>query len=100
MDLVDLIVEKRDVIKNTCAKHGATEVRIFGSCARDDYKEQSDIDVLLVLPKITDGFEWAGRLADIKDELKLLLGVEVDVVDEASLQGRMRDRILKEAVSL
>lgn len=63
MDLVDLIVEKRDTIKQTCAKYGATAVRVFGSCARDDYDGKSDIDVLVQLPANLDVFEWTGRLS-------------------------------------
>jgi len=34
MDLVDLMVEKKQDIKRTCARYGATAVRVFGSCAR------------------------------------------------------------------
>jgi predicted nucleotidyltransferase len=100
MDLVDLIVEKRDAIKAVCAKYGASAVRIFGSCARDDYDEQSDIDVLIQMPNGLDVFDWIGRLLDIEEELKQLLQVDVDVVDEGSLKGRTRERVLKEAVSL
>ena len=100
MDLVDLIVEKKDAIKLTCAKYGAKAVRIFGSCARDDYNEKSDIDVLVQMEREPSGFKYFARLADLEDELKKLLGVDVDVVDETGLKGRMRDRVLKEAVSL
>ena len=100
MDLVDLIVEKREVIKQTCAKYGAKTVRVFGSCARDEYDEKSDIDVLVQMPRDIGGLEYFGRLGDLEDELKQLLGVDVDLVDEASLKGRTRERILKEAVSL
>ncbi len=100
MDLVDLIVENRDAIKATCAKYSATIVRIFGSCARDDYDEKSDIDVLVRFPDTLNGFDYFGALGDLEDDLKILLGVDVDVVDEASLKGKTRDRILKEAVSL
>lgn len=100
MDRVDLIVEKRDAIKKVCAKHGATAVRIFGSCARDDYDDKSDIDVLVRFPGTLRGFDYFGALGDLEDELKELLGVNVDLVDEANLKGRSRERILKEAVSL
>lgn len=100
MDLVDLIVQKRKVIKDTCAKHGATRVRIFGSCARDDYNDKSDIDVLVKMPERIKAFEWAERLGNLEDELTKLLGVNVDVIDESSLKGKTRERILKEAVSL
>ena len=100
MDLVDLIVENKDAIKATCTRYGATTVRVFGSCARDDYDEKSDIDVLVQLPSTLRGFDYFGTLGELEDELKELLGVDVDVIDEASLKGRSRERILKEAVSL
>jgi predicted nucleotidyltransferase len=100
MDLVDLIVEKRDAIKAACAKYGATAVRVFGSCARNDYDDKSDIDVLVRFRADVKGFDYFGALGDLEDELKALMGVNVDVVDEASLKGKTRDRILKEAVAL
>ena len=100
MDLVDLIVEKREAIIATCHKYGATAVRVFGSCARDDYDEKSDIDVLVRFPESLTGFDYFGALGDLEDDLKELLGVDVDLVDEASLNGRTRDQILKEVVSL
>jgi predicted nucleotidyltransferase len=100
MDLVDLIVEKKQAIKQTCSKYGATAVRVFGSCARNDYDEKSDIDVLIQMPKELTGIKYFARLADLESELKQVLGVDVDVVDEASLKGQMRERVLKEAVSL
>lgn len=100
MDLVDLIVEKRDAIKGACLKHGAVSIRVFGSCARSDYDENSDIDVLVKFSPSLRGFDYFGALGDLTDELKELLGVKVDVVDEASLKGRVREIILKEAVAL
>jgi predicted nucleotidyltransferase len=100
MDQVDLIVEKKQAIKQTCLKYGATAVRVFGSCARNDYDEKSDIDVLVRLPKELTGIKYFARLADLENELKNVLGVDVDVVDEASIKGKLRDRVLKEAVSL
>lgn len=100
MDLVDLIVEKRDLIKATCERHGATAVRIFGSCARNDYDKRSDIDVLVRMPKTLRGFDYFGTLGNLEDELRDLLGVKVDLVDEASLKGKRGERILKEAIAL
>ncbi len=41
MDIVDQLVEKRDEILAICARHGASNVRVFGSCARDDYDEKA-----------------------------------------------------------
>lgn len=100
MKLVDLIVEKREAIIAVCNRYGATEVRIFGSCARDESDGASDIDVLVKLPETLRGFDYFGTLGELEDELNELLGVRVDLVDEASLKGPKRDRILLEAVSL
>lgn len=100
MKLVDLIVEKREAIIAVCNRYGATEVRIFGSCARDESDGASDIDVLVKLPETLRGFDYFGTLGELEDELNELLGVKVDLVDEASLKGPKRDRILLEAVSL
>jgi predicted nucleotidyltransferase len=96
MDPVDLILEKRDAIKEICAKHGATAVRIFGSCARDDYRPDSDVDMLVdfTLP-------WDfGTLCDLQDELEQLLGRKVDLGTESMLRPRVRATVLAEAVTL
>lgn len=100
MRLVDVIVEKRRAIKEICAKHGATAVRIFGSCARNDWNDRSDVDVLVKMKKERSGIKSLARMVDIQTELEQLLGVDVDVVDEASLKGETRTRILKEAIAL
>jgi predicted nucleotidyltransferase len=96
MDLVDLIVEKRDAIVATCQKHGATNVRVFGSCARDDYDASSDIDVLVDFVGNCD----FGMLCDLQDALEKLMGVKVDVGTESMLRPRLRETVLSEAVAL
>lgn len=96
MDLVDVIVEKRDAIKTTCAKYGASDVRVFGSCARDDYRKDSDIDMLVHFKG-----QWDfGMLCDLQDELEKLLGAKVDLGTESMLRPRVRETILAEAVTL
>lgn len=100
MDLVDLIVEKRNEIKATCNKHGATDVRIFGSCARNDYDEKSDIDVLVRFEKEKGGWEFFDLLDALKADLEKQFGVKVDVVDEDGLRGAPRKIILQEAIAL
>jgi uncharacterized protein len=96
MDLVDLIVQKRDAIKNICAKYGATGVRIFGSCARDDYSEKSDVDMLVDFKG-----EWDfGTVCDLQDELEKLLGRKVDLGTESMLRPRVRETVLSEAIAL
>jgi predicted nucleotidyltransferase len=95
---VDLIAlqKKREAILDLCARHGATKVRVFGSVARGEAQEGSDLDLLVV-------FEEGRTLLDharLKLALEGLLGVPVDVVSEEGLAPRLRERVLREAVPL
>jgi predicted nucleotidyltransferase len=77
-------------------KYGATSVRIFGSVARNEDDEKSDVDFLVELEPGRTLFDLGGMLM----ELRRLLGREVDVVTVQGLRDRIRDRVLKEAVPL
>jgi len=96
MDVVDLIVKKRKAIITTCQRYGATNVRVFGSCARDDYHEKSDVDFLV---DFADGCDF-GRLCDLQDSLEKLLGRKVDLGTESMLRPRIKESVLSEAVAL
>ncbi|HLL80248.1 MAG TPA: nucleotidyltransferase family protein, partial [Ktedonobacteraceae bacterium] len=74
----------------------ASNVRVFGSVARGEADEQSDIDLLIDLEPGRSLFDLAGLLVDLED----LLGCNIDVVPEDSLRERIRGRVLKEAVTL
>ena len=78
-------------------KHGAMNVRIFGSVARGEAGPDSDID-LLVEWDMTRISPWGGAGLDV--ELEQLLGRRVDIATENSLHWYIRDRVLKEAVPL
>lgn len=91
-----MIVEKRDAIKATCQKYGATNVRVFGSCARDDYDQNSDIDLLVDFGEKLD----IGVLCELEEELEKLLGCKVDLGSETMLRPRVRDAVLADAVAL
>ncbi len=96
MTLEQLLKEKREDILRVCAKHGARNVRIFGSVARGDADEQSDIDLLVE-------FEPERSLLDhaaLWLELQELLGRKVDVISERGIKPRIRERVLREAVPL
>lgn len=96
MDVVDLILEKRQKILSTCAKHGASNVRIFGSCARDDYTDLSDIDILVDFKGDYD----LGTICALQDDLELLLKRKVDIATDSMLKPRVRKAILAEAVKI
>jgi len=93
MKLANIIEKKREEIIRLSAKHGAKNIRVFGSVARGDESEDSDIDILVDLEKGRSLLDLSGLLID----LQKLLDRKVDVVTEKSLHWYIRDKILKEA---
>lgn len=96
MNLDDLLRSRRGQILQIAAKHGARNVRVFGSVARGEAKPQSDIDLLVEFKRGTTLLDHAALI----EELEELLGVKVDVVSERGLRERIRNRVLDEAVAL
>ena len=96
MHLNDLMKSRRDEILRIAAKHGAHNVRVFGSVARGEADSQSDIDLLVEFRRGTTLLTHA----DLIQELEELLGVKVDVVSDRGLRERVRDHVLNEAVAL
>lgn len=88
--------EKRDELLRIASKHGATDVRVFGSVARGEADEQSDIDLLVCFEPGRSLLDHAGLWLD----LEALLDCRVDVVSEGGLKPRLKDRVLSEAVPL
>jgi len=93
---IEELKRRRDEILRVAASHGARRVRVFGSVARGEADERSDVDFLVDLEKGRSLFDLGGLLMDLQD----LLGRPVDVVTEKGLKARIRDRILEEAVPL
>ncbi|OGW89399.1 MAG: nucleotidyltransferase [Omnitrophica bacterium RIFCSPLOWO2_01_FULL_50_24] len=96
MELNEKIQGHRQEILSLAKKYGARNVRIFGSVARGDAREDSDIDVLVDLESGRSLLDLGGLLMDLQD----LLGRRVDVVTAKGLRDRIRSRVLKEAVPL
>jgi uncharacterized protein len=96
MELNDLLRSRRDEILRIADKHGARNVRIFGSVARGDADVASDLDLLVEMDPGRTLFDMGGMLM----ELEALLGCKVDIVTERGLKKRIRDRVMKEAVPL
>jgi hypothetical protein len=92
MDTAAVLAKKKDILK-IAAKHGARNIRIFGSVARGEARLDSDVDFLVDMEPGRTLFDMGGLLMDLRD----LLGLEVDVVTEQGLKPRIRDRVLKEA---
>jgi predicted nucleotidyltransferase len=86
----------REDINRIAAAHGARNVRVFGSVARGESGDSSDLDLLVDMSKGRSLFDLVALGADLEEAL----GVAVDVVTEKSLSPYLRDRVLAEAVSL
>lgn len=93
MILSSTINQKREEILRIAARHGAGNVRIFGSMARGDAIEQSDLDLLVRFDVDRSLLDHGALIEDLRD----LLGIKVDVVSEGLLKGRFGERILAEA---
>ena len=75
---------------------GIRDVRVFGSMARGDANDASDVDLLVSLPSERTGLSLGALLMDVQD----LLQRRVEVVTEQSLHPALRDRVLKKAQPL
>lgn len=97
MSLKQKVQQNKAKIIEIAAKHGAFNVRIFGSVARGEETENSDIDFLIDydLSKISPWFP-GGLLVDLENLLKC----KVDIVTENSLNQFIKDKVLKEAIEL
>ena len=93
---IRLLKNKREDILRIASKYGARNVRIFGSLARGEAREDSDIDFLVDMESGRSLFDLGGLLMDLQN----LLSQKVDVVTEKGLRPRIRDRVLKEALPL
>ncbi len=94
--LNQLRAERRAEILRMAARHGAHNIRVFGSVARGDANENSDLDLLVSWEPGRSLLDHAGLVQDLQE----LLGVKVHVGTEKSLHWYVRDRILREATPL
>ena len=96
LEVTQLLQEKREDILRIADRHGASNVRVFGSVSRDESGPDSDVDILVdVGPKPSPWFP-AGLVLDLEE----LLGRRVDVATPNSLHWFIRDRVLSEAKPL
>jgi hypothetical protein len=96
--MVDLarLRASRDAILDLARRHGATNVRVFGSLVRGDAGPDSDIDFLVDLEPGRTLLDWSS----FWQALERLLGVPVDVATANSLRPEVRERALREALPL
>lgn len=101
---LDQLRQRREDILAIAARHGAGNVRVFGSVARGTADAASDVDILVDITKNVGGFAYFGLLEDLRRDLEALLEREVDVVelrDSLSPRGmKIAERIRRDAVPL
>ena len=86
---IDIPMEK---IRDFCQRWKIVEFALFGSVLRDDFRPDSDVDVLL---RFEENAGWSlYDIVDMKDELKTIFGREVDVVEKEAIRNPYRRRIL------
>ena len=86
----------RRAVMELAGRRGLRNVRVFGSVARGEDREGSDIDLLVDVDEGVGLVDIAGLVRELTD----LLGVAVDVVPANSLKRGVRDEVLAEAVPL
>ncbi|HIK09171.1 MAG TPA: nucleotidyltransferase family protein [Oscillatoriaceae cyanobacterium M33_DOE_052] len=94
--LRELLQEKREEILKIATKHGAYNLRIFGSVARGEERQDSDVDFLVDMESDRNLLDRIGLRQDLED----FLGRKVDVATVKVLRDFCRESILKDAVPL
>lgn len=95
-NLLDDVRAQREAILALAERHGAHNVRVFGSVARGTADAESDIDFLVDLEPGRTLFDLGGLVMALRE----LLGRSVDVVTERSLRERVRESALRDATPL
>ena len=88
--------EQRDEIMRLAQRRGAQNLRVFGSVARGEANDHSDLDLLVAWEPGRSLLDHAGLVQDLQE----LLGIKVHVGTEKSLHWYVRERILREATPL
>lgn len=95
LSLKNIQAKKADIIKLSERYH-AKNIRVFGSFARGEQTDNSDVDFLVSFLPNASLFDQAGLI----EELSLLLQRKVDVVSERAVNPYLQDIIISEALPL
>lgn len=95
--ILDELRKQRDQINAACKEYGATHPRIFGSVARGEERPDSDVDVLVDLPR---GYDLFAQRLPLQERLAEIAGRPLDLIPEHELNPHIRAAVLREAVNL
>ena len=94
MSAIDVNQER---LRDVCERYGVASLELFGSVARDESNDDSDVDLLYVLkPGVRLGF----RLFELEDELAVIFGRPVDLVARTAINKYIREQGLADAQPL
>jgi hypothetical protein len=89
-EILTILADRRELLE----EHGVSSISLFGSFARGEATDNSDVDLLVEFSRPIGLFEFVA----LKRALERVLGRSVDLATRASLRPQLRERILKEAV--
>jgi uncharacterized protein len=95
MELRELLRQRRNDLLAAASRRGASNLRVFGSVARGNHDDRSDIDFLVDFESSRSLVDVAGLILDLQE----ILGVPVDVIEASTLRPDDED-ILGDAVAL
>ena len=93
---LDILLSQREQILQIASKHGAFNIQIFGSVARQDNTPSSDLDLLAELENQRTLLDQIALIQDLEE----LLGCRVDVVEPNCLHEAIRSQVMQEAIPL
>lgn len=96
LNLESLRSQWRDVILALAGKHGARNVRVFGSVARAEAADLSDLDLLVEMEPGRTYLDLVGFWQDLEETL----GCRVDVLTDGGISPHLRERIYEDAKPL
>lgn len=96
MTTLQMLKGKREQILMIAAKHGAGNVRVFGSVVRGEDAVESDVDMLVDMAEGRSLYD----LVALQQDIEALLGRKTDVLTPDSLSRYLKERILAEAMPL
>ena len=95
--MLDILKQHRDELRQACRQYGAARIRVFGSVARGEENAQSDIDILVDMPR---GYNMMTQRLPLTQRLAEITGRQLDLIPEHELSPHLRQSVLAEAVEL